>query len=159
MNTVSKGMVARAQRGFTLIELMIVVAIIGILAAIAIPQYQTYIAKSQVSRAMAETGAVKTAAEVCILNGKTTVGVAATACDPQATASSILNNAPQMGGAGLGYPNLTLTATGAGSTIVGNFGQKAALTLAGASITWTRDGTGTWTCATTVAANYTPAGC
>ena len=50
---------------------MIVVAIIGILAAIAIPQYQNYIAKSQVSRVMSETGSMKTVVEDCILNGKT----------------------------------------------------------------------------------------
>src|SRR5699024_8031143 len=59
----------KAQQGFTLIELMIVVAIIGILAAIAIPQYQNYIAKSQVSRVMAETGALRTAIETCMMEG------------------------------------------------------------------------------------------
>jgi type IV pilus assembly protein PilA len=51
----------KKQAGFTLIELMIVVAIVGILAAIAIPAYQDYIARSQVSEAVATTGAMKTA--------------------------------------------------------------------------------------------------
>jgi len=56
----------KTQQGFTLIELMIVVAIIGILASIAIPAYQDYMTRSKWAKAIAELGAIKLAISECL---------------------------------------------------------------------------------------------
>ena len=68
------------QKGFTLIELMIVVAIIGILAAIAIPSYQDYTKKARFSEVKSMTGGYKLAVELCIQDQGYAVGAAITAC-------------------------------------------------------------------------------
>lgn len=58
-----------ASQGFTLIELMIVVAIVAILAAIALPAYQTYTKKAKFTEVIAATGPVKTAIDICVQTG------------------------------------------------------------------------------------------
>ena len=62
------------MQGFTLIELMIVVAIIAILAAIAIPQYQNYVSRTRASAATAELASYRTAVAECITEFQTAAG-------------------------------------------------------------------------------------
>ena len=148
MNQVKRNL----QKGFTLIELMIVVAIIGILAAIALPAYQDYVAKGQVAAGLAEITPAKVATEDRIAGSLA------------ATASTLVTD---FGLTAAATPRCALTvaylATGAQvitCTLKGN------TQVAGQTITWTRGAdvvstglAGTWACATNVAAKLRPATC
>lgn len=167
-----------AQKGFTLIELMIVIAIIGILAAIAIPQYQNYIARSQVSRVMGETGTIKTAVDTCIQAGKVSGATASTtvcapadfgatgsnilgADTPAATAAAVDAGVLATGQTGVGLPKVRVNADGT-ATIQGKFGNNAAAILKSGTpkiVQWARDANGTWTCTTDVDPKFAPSGC
>jgi len=126
-------MFMNAQKGFTLIELMIVVAIIGILAAIAIPAYQNYIAKTQVTRVLGEISSMKTAIETNMLNGETVT----TPADLGYTASSLVVAAG---------PTVTSVPADGTASITAPLGNKAAGAVSGAEVILTRNKDAVWTC-------------
>lgn len=132
----------KKQQGFTLIELMIVVAIIAILAAIALPAYQNYVARSQVTAGLADIRGGVTAFEEYVQRGSgtavnnTLIGLAATTtrCAP-----------------------ITVAPGASGSITCALVGNPS---VSGRNVVLTRQSaTGAWNCTSSVEAKFKPSGC
>ena len=125
----------KIQQGFTLIELMIVIAIIGILASVALPAYSNYTNKAAYSEIVLATSSVKSQVEICAQRSNTTAANFATNC---------------IGGAGFGVINIVgsgaatdrvtsvIASAGGGGILVTGLGDAA---FTPASPTYIIDGT------------------
>lgn len=156
----------KAQQGFTLIELMIVIAIVGILAAIALPAYQDYIVRSKMTEPLA-----------ALAEGKTTVAeyVAANGNGPDEVSKFGLNLATRNGDilyrlrltpddSSVVNVQFLLTAEVYNSVWVGGEKDESAVSTFSLSGSTNGDGTMTWECipggnGTAIEAKYLPANC
>jgi len=130
----------RVQRGFTLIELMIVVAIIAILAAIAIPQYQDFVSRTRASGAMTELGGYRHAVSECISLLSTATGCSAGSNGIPPVLTAFSRNVTAMASVTDGVITATSGATdGSGGTNLTIIDTPSAANPA--LITWTNNGT------------------
>ena len=136
----------KKQQGFTLIELMIVVAIVAILAAIALPAYQDYMKRSKVSEAVATAGACKTSvAEYAAAANKLPADIAAAGC------SSI--ETQYVSKVDVAAGKISVTLKGIGTGVDGKLLElEPVVDGANGNITG-------WTCTTTAETKYVPGSC
>lgn len=132
-----------AKQGFTLIELMIVVAIIAILAAIALPLYQDYVSRAQVTAGLADISGGKTMFEAQVIaNNSTTFDTADIGLQPSTARCDVtMDPSPTAG-----FIRCTL---------------KGNPMIAAKTVEITRNGSGEWTCHVDagIAEKYRPDGC
>jgi type IV pilus assembly protein PilA len=141
--TLRRDTMRKIQQGFTLIELMIVVAIIGILAAVALPAYQDYTIRARVSEGLIQAGAVKN----LVTENYTSDPATATLCAGFIAPAATTNLASQTctDATGVIVTTMSATAGDAVATLTPTFPAAA-----GQQITWACTGT---------PAKYMPASC
>lgn len=137
---------AKAQKGFTLIELMITVAIVGILAAVALPAYQDYTIRAQVTEGISLASGAKSAVS-----------------EYHSNKGTLPDDDEEAGFGGASGKYVSEVAIGENGVITATFGGEANSNLADKTISLTPDATGTnlvWTCSSDdIEEKYLPTSC